>query len=96
MKKKLIKNKEGDQELNCTASVKKKKNVSMNVLNLTIRLKLGYLACMPLLLWVLWLIMCCGLFINNETKENRSKNRDGVDSGGASPHCKYLAVYHLH
>lgn len=68
----------------------------MNVLNLTIRLKLGYLACMPLLLWVLWLIMCCGLFINNETKENRSKNRDGVDSGGASPHCKYLAVYHLH
>lgn len=46
----------------------------MNVLNLTIRLKLGYLACMPLLLWVLlWLITCCGLFINNETKENREK-----------------------
>lgn len=70
--------------------------VLINAFNLIIRLNLGYLACMPLLLGVLLcFVMCCGLLMNNETKENRSKNRDEMNSGGASPNYK-SSVYHLH
>ena len=46
---------------------------------------------MPLLLLVLLgFVMCCGVLMNNETKENRSKNRDEMNSGGALPDYKYL------
>lgn len=33
--------------------------------------------------------------MNNETEENRSKNRDEMNSGGALPDYKYVSAHHL-